>query len=472
MIHEAQRVVVEADSLWHNGQMYGIDAGDSAKLAQAYEKLGAIPFPILEGFGLNNTFTRSCYHYGKLLRKKDNPVEAMQAFIRATHAHSQDYHYLGRVYSNMGDICHIAGDFELSYDMFEKSAEMFLKNGDTLMYYYDLNNMAFELAEQGKKKETFALLSYITKSSSNIELLTKTLETKARIYLKCNQYDSTVYYSKLLLTKDLNYSAAILLTAQAYSFLGKGDSASFYAENVLTHTHELLEINNALYILTHNDNTKNIKEVRQVSADRSDVQKLIEIRQGKLSQAVQLLEQDMQHKPDLLWLYAVLSTLVLVGTGIIVYVQHKRKKRKLITQQIEVLEQVSLEMQEKHNELSDSYLTDHQRIVDEINSRCSVLQTDESIKHKLAWRNYARLCKIVDEHFYLLATKLRERHLLKETEIRICILTLLDCKNDMMAELLYKSPTSIGTMKRRVANKLGTTSINLRAYLIDNVCIK
>jgi hypothetical protein len=246
----------------------------------------------------------------------------------------------------------------------------------------------------------------------------------------------------------------------------------YYAQKVANSTNNLLAQNNVLYILANDDATKDLRSVREISAKRSDVQKLLEIRQGKLSQATQLLEQDLKRKPDLVWLYAVLVTLMLVGTGIIVYVQHKRKKRKLITQEIEILEQVTLEMQEKHNELSDSYLTDHQRIVDEINSRCSVLQTDESIKQKLAWRNYARLCKIVDKQFYLLVTKLRDRHSLKETEIRICILTLLDCKNDMMAELLYKSPTSIGTMKRRVANKLGTTSINLRTYLIDNVCIK
>ncbi|MBO5552623.1 MAG: hypothetical protein J5937_00285, partial [Paludibacteraceae bacterium] len=38
-VREAQEVVAQADSLWHDGQMYGIDAGDSATLAQAYETL-------------------------------------------------------------------------------------------------------------------------------------------------------------------------------------------------------------------------------------------------------------------------------------------------------------------------------------------------------------------------------------------------------------------------------------------------
>ena len=156
-VHEAQLVVADADSLWHNGQLYGIDYGDSATLAQAYETLGNHLLPITN-HQLSGSYAHACYHYGRLLRKKDNPVEAMQAFIAATHSGTKDYHILGRVYSNMGSICHLAGAFPLSYDMFEKSADMFLQNGDTLAYYFGLNNMAYELAEQGKKDSVETIL--------------------------------------------------------------------------------------------------------------------------------------------------------------------------------------------------------------------------------------------------------------------------------------------------------------------------
>ena len=167
---EAQEVVAQADSLWHEGRMYGVDEGDSAALAQAYERLkelSAVSYqlsevcPFVHRTSLLCTYAHACYHYGRLLRAKDDPVAAMQVFIDATHSRTKDYHILGRVYSNMGDICHLASEFPLSYDMYERSAEMFLRNGDTLLYYYDLNNMAFELAEQGKKEETFILLDYV-----------------------------------------------------------------------------------------------------------------------------------------------------------------------------------------------------------------------------------------------------------------------------------------------------------------------
>ena len=150
--------------------MYGVDEGDSVSLAQAYVTLqehSAFSRQLSEvcPFGhctsLLRTYSHACYHYGKLLRAKDNPVAAMQVFIAATHSHTRDYHILGRIYSNMGSICHLAGKYSLSYDMYEKSAHVFLQDGDSLSYYYLLNDMAFELAEQGKKEEVFSMLSII-----------------------------------------------------------------------------------------------------------------------------------------------------------------------------------------------------------------------------------------------------------------------------------------------------------------------
>ena len=82
-IREAQNVVAQADTLWHNGQMYGIDEGDSARLAQACETLSAFNSPLLSTFNsqLSTDYAHACYHYGRLLRAKDDPVAAMQLLV-------------------------------------------------------------------------------------------------------------------------------------------------------------------------------------------------------------------------------------------------------------------------------------------------------------------------------------------------------------------------------------------------------
>ncbi len=472
-LHEAEAVVAQADSLWQAGLMYGIDAGDSLTLAQAYETLGDIPLPFrtLLGLGSSDSYAHACYHYGKLLRAKDHPAEAMQAFINATHSRTHDYHILGRVYSNMGSICHLAGEFPLSYDMYEKSAEMNLRNGDSLLYFYNLNNMAYELAEQGKKEETMALLNRISVDCNDNNALSWNNLIKAELYKNLKQYDSALYYANTLDYNSYYESTKLIIRMQSYLMMSSQDSAVYYAKQVLSISTDLFDRNNALYVLTNEDEAQEKSDIRRTASERSDIQKLLEIRQGKLSQAVQLLEQDLAKTPDLRWLYAVIATIIVIGSCLLLYIHRKRNQHKLLSQQVDDLTNQTIAIQEKNEELTQSYSNNYNQIKEDIDHKCTLLHDSEKIKRTLAWKNYHTMCTIVDKQFYMLASKLQSKQLLNETEIRLCILTLLDCGYDQMAELLYRSPSSMGTLKIRVAKKLGTTSKNLRLYLIENECI-
>ena len=461
-LHEAQEVVAHADSLWHKGKMYGVDEGDSATLAQAYERLKE-----LSAFSRQKSeYAHACYHYGRLLREKDDPVAAMQAFIDATRSGTKDYHILGRVYSNIGDICHLAGDFQLSYDMFERSADMFLQNGDTLSYYYALNDMAFELAEQGKKDSCFFIANKLINLNNEDDILkSHCYVSQAQACLKTQEYDSVIYYV-FLSHKMREESAAALLLAQSYSYMGIRDSAICYAELVLQEDPTLEELNNALYILTNDDETKDKQSVLKTAAERSDTQKLLSIRQGKLSQSVQLLEQDLDRKPDLRWLYAIFATVAIIACIIGAYVYRKRKKQELLTQKIEVLEKTANTIQEKKDELSERYLAEQRRIENEIKEKCELLRNDSKRANTLAWNDFDAMCRIIDRQFYMLASKLRNRHILNETETRLCILVLLELSRNEIAQTLPYALNGVGKLKDHTAKKLGTTGKNLHDFLL------
>ena len=444
-VQDAQRVVAQADTLRAEGRMYGIDEGDSLTLAQAYETLGAIPLPFREGMGLGSSYAHACFHYGRLLRQKDNPVEAMQVFIEATHSHTRDYHILGRIYSNMGSICHLAGDFPLSYDMYEKSAQVFLQGGDSLSYYYGLYRMAFELAEQGKKEETLALLN--TVDSTDSQLLSLINLTKAELYKTGELYDSALYYANRVCNIPQHQLTGILIKAQSYSCLNIKDSAVYYANVLISRTNELFYINSALYILTHEDEKKNIEEVRNISADRSDVQKLIEIRQGKLSQAVQLLEQDLNRKPD--WRIYILLACIVIGVILAAVSVRKWKRHKR-------------QMQKQFVTLTSEH-TNH--IIESIKKHIDATNLNTT----LHWKNYAAMKVDADLYIGGVVSKLEAKNL-NETEIRYCVLTLLDLPQKQKAEILcYSYPSAIKTLKRRVSTKLGITSPKLQNFLFSIV---
>ena len=458
-LHETLHVVGEADSLWHQGQMYD----DSTQLARTYSALHA-----WRAFYADE-YAHACYHYGKLLRAKENPVEAMQAFIAATHSGTKDYHILGRVYSNMGSICHLADEFQLSYDMYEKSADMYLKNGDSLLYYYDLNNMAFELAGQGEKEKANCLLLQIKGCEDHHLNALKTL-TIAKAYAVNNQSDSVLY---ILNQSPCNYTLHYVLRANAYWHLEKMDSALYYAQKVMTMP-DVSEQDkyNMLYIILNYDNTLQNEDIIGLSARRSDIETDVLIPlHNKLAVDMKLLEQDLHRKPDYRWLYAILLTLVVGGASIYAYIHWKRRQHALLSQHVDDLAIQNKEAEAQHEKIIGAIEKHKRTITDEVEQNCKLIIKAESFPQNIYWNKYKKMCSIVDKRFYMLASKLHTKYKLNETETRLCVLTLLDCKYDLIADLLYRSNSSIGTLKIRVAKKLGTTAKDLRMYLIENECV-
>ena len=467
-IHEAEAVVAQADSLWQAGLMYGIDAGDSLTLAQAYKTLGDIPLPYREGLGLGSPYAHACYHYGKLLRAKDHPAEAMQAFINATHSRTRDYHILGRVYNNIGDMCHLAGEYRLSYEMFEKSADMYLQNGDTLLHYYSLNDMAFELVAQKDTSYICVLLDSI-QTYNHSDVILKTQETKALMYLQSQHYQAAISLIDSMQVEGYYDLMGYLLKAQAYEHINQFDSAVSNASFILSHTTDSRYLISACYILSHVEKGISSDSILELTSIRADAQKDWGIRNGQYANAVQLLEKDLERKPDWQWLYAVMATVLIIGAAIVIYVYRKHKKHDLLAQKISDLTLKSNAVQANHEKLVNRYESQQQRRMEETLHRCALLRECPQIAVELKWSDFDAACSIIDSHFYLLASKLRQKAVLNETEIRLCILVLIGLNRIQIANTMPYALNSIGKLKDQTAKKLGTTGKNLRDFLIKMV---
>ena len=453
-VREAQEVVAHADSLREAHLYAQNEYDDSLSLAQAYETLKKIPLPFRGWLGLNSSYAHACYHYGRLLRTKDNHVEAMKVFIAATHSRTRDYRILGRIYNNMGDMAHLAGDYALSYDMFAISADCFLQNGDTINYYYGLNDMAFRLAEQGKKEETLVLLDSITRNCDDKNVILKTWETKAEMYREISQYDSAIYCANQMQLSDWIGLTGIMIKAQSFYRLNEKDSALLYANLILNNPYSSYQNRfNALYIVTNGDSTLSKERIREYASQREDIRYYEhEPKQNQLSQATQLLEQDLTREPDLRWLYSTIGTIVLIGVGIFFYVRKKHHKRELLSQQIEELEN------RNNNTIA--------QISAQIENNIALLSQSANLKEDLSWSDYNKLCRIVDLQFNLLATKLHKKQVLNETQIRLCVLVLLNLRRVDIANTLPYAQNGIGKLKDQTSKLLGTTGKNLRLFLI------
>lgn len=434
-VREARQVMAQADSLRAEGGMYS----DSVTLAQAYESLYTFRYLY------PTDFAHSCYHYGRLLREKENPVAAMECFIRATHSRTRDYHILGRVYNNIGEISYLANEFQLSYDMYSKAAELFVNNGDSLYFCYSLYRMAYAKAVLGENNRTDSILQIIANARiDNPTLTSYSYITYAEKHLHNQYYDSVIYFAHQALHYNWQEHMPRILLAQAFSYLGKKDSAVYYAKQVLDSSNDLGNQNNALYILTNDDITKDLEFVRQTAAERADIQKLIEIRQGKLSQAVQLLEQDLQRKPD--WRGYALAIVIAMGVvASVVSIRVGRRRKKQMNKQV-------------------SSLADQQAdtIIESIKKHIDISDLEDT----LHWKDYNAMKSDADLYMGGIVSKL-EAHHLNEVEIRFCVLTVLDFSLKQIADTIhYGYPSGIKTLKKRTADKLSTTPPKLRDFLL------
>ena len=456
-VEEAREVIAVADSLRAEGQAYT----DSVVIAEAYNTLEKWQYIY------PTDYVHACYHYGRLLRNNDDPVAAMQVFINGTHSSSKDYHILGRVYSNMGSISHLAGEYQLAYDMYSRSADLFLQNGDTLLYYYSLNNMAVELAEQREETATEYILSLIRLYEDH-DLYVKSMETEAILMQNIDKYSSAI--NIIDSAQVLGYSEILgyMIKARSYSYLNQPDSALYYVNRVVPQTQNPAYLVDAYYILSNDDKTLSSDSILTITSIRADIQKEWGIGKGKLSQATQLLEQDLNKKPDYRWLYAILITLIIMGVCIYAYTSHKRRQHKLLSQEVDDIRQEKESLQEIHNLIVQEHNDYTGTLITQIQQNCIILRQSEDFPNNIYWKEFNTMSKIINDNFGLLVQKLHKIYHLQEREIRLCILVLFDTFNSkQQAKLLFYSESGIRNFKNRVAKKLGTNSTELRDFLIN-----
>ena len=444
-IREAQQIVAEADSL----RTAGVQYTDSTAMADAAATLGHVHLLYPTAYAHAN------YYYGRILREAGNQPEAMLAFLRVVHSRTQDHVIKARAYSNMGTMSHAASEFLLSYDMYARAAERFMLACDTVSYYYAKNAMALQLAELNLHDETLALLDSITQKCTHLSVIAKTYETKAILYVNTEQYDSALYSVEQLQAYGNHEPTGYVKKAQAFWLSTNYDSAIVYAKKVMDMSYASpRDQYNMLYILTYNDSTIDSEQIRKLSEERSDVDRyIIDPWLTQLTQATQLLQQDLNRKPDLKWLWAILATVLIIGIAITLYVKRKRRKHQLISQQIE-------DVQAAH----------HKKVEAEIEIFCQSITDASSLKTTLCWNDFDKMCAIVNSRMFGLADKLKAVNSLNEREIRLCILIALGKFRDKeMAELLLYGEHSFRTVKTMVAKKLGTTGKDLRAFLLEKV---
>ena len=382
--------------------------------------------------------------------------------------------------------------------MFEECAKQFMTAGDTTMYYYALYSMALELAEQKKADSTQLLLRQIEENTSDPYTISLVNMTRARLNLNLQQYDTALFYANQSIKLHSQEPSYYVIKAQAFEFLHQYDSALLYASYVMSlPTASAQERRNMLYILTYYDDEIDDDELKRRSEERDDINRyVLTPLRHKLTQAVDLLKQEMDSNPNYATIvFWVFSLCLIGGIAWISKVKHKQsiesisRKRDVAIQEIRLQQEQkyrqTLEEEKKQAELQqqqqlisqqiDNYnqqtLLRQQQMLDNIELHCEAIRHSHNWQKEIHWNDFDELCYFINEHFGLLANKLKAVEVLDEKEIRLCILVLLNFpfSNDEQAETIIYSKSGFGKFKYHMTKKLGTTAKDLREFLLKMI---
>ena len=110
--------------------------------------------------------------------------------------------------------------------------------------------------------------------------------------------------------------------------------------------------------------------------------------------------------------------------------------------------------------------------ISEIEKRKMILNVvmnyaDEFAIDKPIWDNDKEIFRLADSCFGFIIYRLKHTYHLRNSELKICLMVLLDFSNKEIARIVSYKEDNYPTIKRRLATKLGTSSSEMRNFLLD-----
>ena len=451
---KAAAVIALCDSLREQGVAFT----DSNAVA------GACVFFRSRRFFHPDDYAKACYYYGRLLRDRSCNADAMQCFLDAVHMRGIDHTLAARLYSNIANICRLEGDHRLAYDIYRLSAEQCRRAGNSVMYYYALNNMAVELSEQTLRDETLRLTGRIIRESTDPGVLAKVWETQANLYRRTAKYDSAVCCVNRLQAAGNHEPTGYMIKAQAFSFMGQADSAVYYARIVNAMTDDIYCLDNMYYILTQQDSCADAEQLRKADSRRAALKTRLRKVQADLSRAVEILRSDIRHRGEMRMLAAVVVLAILVTLVIFIYLRRKNRRLAEVAEHVGKINEGVAEENRLIAEEREKLRESRRR---QFMSNCDALRRSANIRTEEWWKDYGRMCGLLNTQMFFLPNKLMQAGGLSEKEVRLCILIAAGFSYREVGDILALALNSIGQYKVRIAKKLGTTAKDLQDFLVE-----
>lgn len=457
---DVKEVIAEADSLLAKGLVIE----DTALLATTIHTLDNQIGRVLAREKLAKVY----YHLARNFYHANDFSTAAEYYIVADRLCMTSYAYKGRLNSCMGYLCKQNNSFKEALVFYERSCKAFKESGNEWYYAHNLLNVAEQYVNINEYNKADSVLSIAENYEIDSAYYADVLDIKAMLLFNQHLYDSALIYLLSIEHYPRNKNAqcySYMKIMQSFIQLNEYTLAAQYANYLLANTKNPTYRTNAYYCLLryaeiHND----IDGLAKYSHLRKDEDRKVQRDFVLYAEAFNKLKSHLEHPNP----YRGLNIVVISGISFLVLGFNRfRQNRKRIKREEQKSEELQTQILSMESE-RELILGQNIQIVKErvYNNSIEFSMTSD------IWKDSAQLFKKGNDLYYNLFSHLQKEFGLKEQELKLILLVLLDAPNNTIADLLSYSPKSVAAIKRYVANKLGTKALYLKDFLIKYMASK
>ena len=444
---DAKVTVAEADSLLVNG----VIMRDTAVLAAA---ISALDNHVGRIFA-REELAKAYYLMGRNLDDYHrNFADAADCYIEADRLKTKDLILRGRINSCMGYLCKQDSCFGEALDFYERSSCAFKESENEWYYAHNLLNIAECHISLHKYYEADSLLTIAETFDIDSAYFARMVETRGLYFFERQEYDSALTY----FLRVENYPRPI--EARCYSYMkimqiyirqNNYDVANKYACFIIEHTTIPNYKTNAYYTLLRiKERSEDLEYLADLSYLRKDEDLKIRYESEAYAQATVKLKKYLDNPhPYLLINWCIFGFIIIILLlCIIAYALHKHKQ--CASHKTAELLRLQEEKSFTERELFERQIFYHS---------VHFLSTN-------TWKDGSKLREQANIYCGNIFYRLEESYHLSEQDIKICLMVLLEFSREQMANYLYVQPNTISKAKNKIAKQLGTSSAQLREFLI------
>lgn len=458
---EAKAVIAEADSLLVKGVIIKDTAALSGGICALENLMGRV--------FAKEELTKMYYLMGRNLDDYyHNFSDAADFYIQADRMKTKDWVLRGRINSCMGFICKQDSSFAEALEFYERACEVHKKSSNVWYYAHNLLNVAEQYVNLGEYNNADSVLLLASKYDVDSAYYADIMDVKAIALYNQQIYDSALVL--LLGIKDYPrniearcYSYQMIM--RLYNKLNNSTNSIYYAKYIITHSNNPSFLSNAYYhLVNYAKDNNDMDDILMYSHLREDEDRKLQHVSEAYAQATLKLKDYLRNPCPFLYLWITGGfVLLLGGAGIWIY---RRKSEQVIAEK----HQMEAELRNWKESIQQKLDRDKEDIMNEkrmIIRNIIMEYADEFAIGKPIWDNDTKLFRLADSCFGFIIYRLKHTYHLRNSELKICLMVLLDFPNKDCIKITSYTEKGFPTIKRRLAEKLGTSSGEMHDFLID-----